>query len=57
MATFEKKNSSFEQNAIEAYDGGVGADKGFSPERTRTLLRKMDWNIIPFLSLLYLYVL
>lgn len=26
----------------------------FDPLRTRRLLRKMDWNIVPFLALLYL---
>jgi sugar phosphate permease len=53
MATnYEKKNSSFEGN-VEAFDAS-SSDKGFSAERTRVLLRKLDWNIIPFLSLLYL---
>lgn len=28
----------------------------FDEARTGRLLRKMDWNIVPFLALLYLYV-
>ncbi|KAI5857837.1 major facilitator superfamily domain-containing protein [Tricharina praecox] len=30
--------------------------RGFSPEATKKLIRKMDWNIVPFLALLYLQV-
>lgn len=29
----------------------------FDAARTKKLLWKLDWNIVPFLSLLYLYVL
>lgn len=29
---------------------------GFGPEETKKLLRKLDWNLVPFLALLYLYV-
>lgn len=28
----------------------------FDEARTRKLLRKLDWHIVPFLALLYLYV-
>lgn len=28
----------------------------FDSEQTGALLRKLDWNIVPFLSLLYLFV-
>lgn len=30
---------------------------GFDPEATKKLLRRMDWHLVPFLALLYLYVL
>jgi hypothetical protein len=29
----------------------------FDASRTKQLLRKLDWHLVPFLSLLYLYVL
>lgn len=38
-------------NSLEA-DGPT-----FDAERTRKLLWKLDWHLVPFLSLLYLYVL
>lgn len=30
--------------------------QGFDPYATKKLLRKIDWHIIPFMSLIYLYV-
>lgn len=36
-------------------DSLESADRpGFDPKRTKKLLRKLDWNIVPFLALLYL---
>jgi hypothetical protein len=29
--------------------------QGYSAISTKTLLRKLDWHIIPFMSLIYLY--
>jgi hypothetical protein len=29
--------------------------QGYSVLSTKTLLRKLDWHIIPFMSLIYLY--
>lgn len=42
-----------------AVDVAVGdlETQGFSATSTKTLLRKLDWHIIPFMSLIYLYVL
>lgn len=31
------------------------ATLGFDEQRTKALLRKLDWNLVPFLALLYLY--
>jgi hypothetical protein len=28
---------------------------GFDEQRTKTLLRRLDWHLVPFLALLYLY--
>lgn len=33
------------KNDVETY---------FTPQQTKALLRKIDWHLIPFLSLLYL---
>jgi hypothetical protein len=30
--------------------------QGFDEARTKKLVRKLDWHLIPFLSLIYLYV-
>lgn len=45
----EDSGSVLEKPHVNAYDG-----PNFSKERTAQLLRKMDWNIVPFLALLYL---
>ncbi|RPA85958.1 MFS general substrate transporter [Ascobolus immersus RN42] len=37
--------------SVESADSSMGA---FDEARTKTLLRKLDWNLVPFLSLLYL---
>jgi hypothetical protein len=29
--------------------------QGFDAAATKTLLRKLDWHLIPFMSLIYLY--
>ncbi len=49
-------------NAADSTDGEkAGAEvsvvetQGFDEARTRKLLRKLDWHIIPFMSLIYLY--
>ena len=54
---------------IELSDGTVSTPTGtntppefseppqFDQARTKTLLRKLDWHLVPFLSLLYLWVL
>ncbi|TFK43569.1 major facilitator superfamily domain-containing protein [Crucibulum laeve] len=34
--------------------GSVESGPTYDKERTHTLLRKMDWNLVPFLALLYL---
>lgn len=41
-----------------SYSSGIEKLAGptFDDARTTRLLRKMDWNIVPFLALLYLYV-
>jgi hypothetical protein len=39
--------------SVESGDSAMG---GFDEGRTKALLRKLDWNLVPFLSLLYLYV-
>lgn len=31
--------------------------QGFDASATKKLVRKLDWHLIPFLSLIYLYVL
>jgi hypothetical protein len=35
-------------------DTGVIEAPGFDETATKKLLRKLDWNIIPFMSLIYL---
>jgi len=32
----------------------VGESQGWDPKSTKALLRKLDWHIIPFMSLIYL---
>lgn len=52
--TIEKNShadSSTTPSTLEASEGPL-----FDAARTKTLLRKMDWHLVPFLSLLYLWV-
>jgi len=49
----EDSGSVLEKPHVNVYDAD---GPKFSKERTAQLLRKMDWNIVPFLALLYLYV-
>lgn len=46
------------QNGKASYSSDIGELPGptFDQARTSRLLRKMDWNIVPFLALLYLCV-
>ena len=41
--------------AIDVAPGEVEV-QGFDAGATKKLLRKLDWHIIPFMSLIYLYV-
>jgi hypothetical protein len=43
-----ENGSSLSVNNIES--------QGFDEKATKTLIRKLDWHLIPFLSLIYLYV-
>ncbi len=36
-------------------DVQIVESQGFDEARTKKLLRKLDWHIIPFMSLIYLY--
>lgn len=45
-------DSSTTPSTLEASEGPL-----FDVARTKILLRKMDWHLVPFLSLLYLWVL
>lgn len=57
-ASQEASTTSISEKAVaELYERPVPSDDNlptFSETRTKALLRKMDWNIVPFLSLLYL---
>jgi hypothetical protein len=56
------QNSSIDQKEVVRHvSGDVTPDSvesadhpSFDPKRTKKLLRKLDWNIVPFLALLYL---
>jgi hypothetical protein len=41
------------ETAIDILTGDVEA-QGFDASATKKLLRKLDWHIIPFMSLIYL---
>jgi hypothetical protein len=56
----EKKNQ-LASEAILARDGSSYSinnveSQGFDERATKKLIRKLDWHLIPFLSLIYLYV-
>lgn len=68
MNTMEKINHSDNSLDFETTKGhaeqvevvsnaGSGYDNAphFDAQRTKKLLRKLDWNLVPFLALLYLY--
>jgi len=48
----QDSGSVLEKTQLNVYDASEGPK--FNKERTASLLRKMDWNIVPFLALLYL---
>lgn len=58
----EKTKTSFTEDtekvvAIDAVDAGLAsddADIAFDEQETKRILRKVDFRLIPFLSLLYL---
>jgi hypothetical protein len=50
----QESGSVLEKPHVSGYDASEGPK--FNRERTARLLRKMDWNIVPFLALLYLSV-
>ena len=51
------KNGTMTPVSLEAGSAGERLEgPTYDSERTGSLLRKLDWNIVPFLSLLYLYV-
>lgn len=41
------------ETAVDILAGDVET-QGFDASATKKLLRKLDWNIIPFMSLIYL---
>jgi hypothetical protein len=47
----EKKDPS--ETAVDILGGDVEV-QGFDASATKKLLRKLDWHIIPFMSLIYL---
>jgi hypothetical protein len=49
----EKKAST--ETAVDILSGDVET-QGFDEPATKKLLRKLDWHIIPFMSLIYLCV-
>jgi hypothetical protein len=55
-STNEKGQVSLKHGASSSSSDIELAGPTFDGARTGRLLRKMDWNIVPFLSLLYLYV-
>ena len=48
----QESGEALEKPHFSRYDASEGPK--FNRERTAQLLRKMDWNIVPFLALLYL---
>jgi hypothetical protein len=55
----EEKIVAVDQLAELSSSGSLGLTEaqGFDQKATRRLVRKLDWHLIPFLSLIYLYVL
>lgn len=55
MSFIKPKSSEDSQSVLEKPHVEVGGDgPSYDAARTARLLRKMDWNIVPFLALLYL---
>jgi len=51
--------STMNEKSATGYDTPVseeGEGVAFTPAQTRSLLWKLDWHLVPFLSVLYLYV-
>jgi hypothetical protein len=55
----EKKLASEAVTSTPSTDVAAGEieTQGFDGKATKKLLRRLDWHIIPFMSLIYLYVL
>lgn len=61
MNAMEKSSSGAETSDTDSKDVGVAQIEDVSPQaapfdaaRTKSLLRKLDWHLVPFLALLYL---
>lgn len=55
----EEKKVNAESVVLEAtpdISTGDVESQGFDASATKKLLRKLDWHIIPFMSLIYLWV-
>jgi hypothetical protein len=50
----EKEKLEIENSASLSVSGEEGGHKLDSEARRRKVLRKMDWHLLPFISLLYL---
>jgi len=55
------EGSTIEKEVVKHVDGAVTPDSlessdgaCFDEKRTKKLLRKLDWHLVPFLALLYL---
>jgi hypothetical protein len=59
-STMDIKNDSLVTEAILVQDGSSSTSvdnvesQGFDEKATKSLIRKLDWHLIPFLSLIYL---
>jgi hypothetical protein len=55
----EKKLASEAVTSTPSTDVAAGEieTQGFDGKATKKLLKRLDWHIIPFMSLIYLYVL
>jgi hypothetical protein len=42
------------ETAVDVLSGSDVETQGFDASATKKLLRKLDWHIIPFMSLIYL---
>jgi len=55
--TVVKADAAASRDTSDAFSVQVGETQSWDPKSTKTLLRKLDWHIIPFMSLIYLSVL